>query len=128
MACQPDEADPPIRDTKYAIRNSQSDLLLRIAYRVFQISVVTALAAAATRECLTPMRRARRALRIPLLALAILLGYVSSVGPASVLADRYPILRDYLTFYYAPLNPAAQYPSLGWPLRHYENWWRKTFR
>ena len=74
------------------------------------------------------MRRARRALRIPLLALAILIGYVSSVGPASVLADRYPVLRQYLGFYYAPLILIAQRTSIGWPLMDYEDWWRNTFR
>ena len=74
------------------------------------------------------MRRARRALRIPLFALAILLGYVSSVGPVSVLADRYPVLREYLGFYYAPLLVVGHYTGLGWPLIHYENWWRNTFR
>lgn len=74
------------------------------------------------------MRRARRALRIPLLALAILLGYVSSVGPMSVLADRHPVLREYLGFYYAPLILVAHRTSLGWPLMAYENWWRTTFR
>ena len=74
------------------------------------------------------MRRARRALRIPLLALAILLGYVSSVGPMSVLADRHPVLREYLAFYYAPLILTARNTSLERPLIHYESWWRNTFR
>ncbi|MFO1094568.1 MAG: hypothetical protein U0992_14875 [Planctomycetaceae bacterium] len=74
------------------------------------------------------MRRARRALRIPLLALAILIGYVSSVGPASVLADRYPLLREYLAFYYGPLIVVARSTPLAYPLLSYENWWRDTFR
>jgi hypothetical protein len=74
------------------------------------------------------MLRSRRWMRIPLAGVLLLSGYVLSVGPASVIADRHPVLREYLELYYAPLILIGRQTPLGWPLGVYEQWWRQSFR